>query len=782
MKIFQLLILLLLPVIVFAEEDALLPGHSHNGEAFNEGPRQSAKLLGNTGKVTIPITSSWPDAQAFFDQGLGQLHGFWYFEAERSFRQIAANDPNCAMAYWGMAMANWENEKRAREFTEKAIALIDKASPHERLYLQAHGNYFPPLPKNPKDPKDSKGSKDPKGSKDNKVIKNPAEEKKRHQNHINDYENIVHEFPDDLEARAILVCRIWQFSRMGLPIHSHEAVNAIIDQIHAKDPLHPAHHFRIHLWDERKSERALVSAAKLGPSAPSIAHMWHMPGHIYSKLHRYQDSAWHQQASARIDHRWMLEKRLLPDQIHNYAHNNEWLVRNWIFTGQAQDALAMAKTLIANPRHPKINKISQNNKSAGYGRTRLIEVLTKFELWDDALALADSPYLLEDDLPLDHQLARLQLIGTAHFENSNKDALIKTIAQLDPLIKQAQKQHEKATKEAREKATTEKKPAKDIENAVKAAGNEPGKLIDSLKKSKSGLETYLCILNKDFTKAREKFAEIKRDKHALALIRLRLGDKEDALKLVTEDAKNTPGQVLPLAARIEVLDALGKTEEVGSTFEELRKISSTIDLSTPPFARLAPIAAKLKLPKDWRLPHTVSSDIGKRPALDTLGPIAWTPPTAAEFTLPDGDSKPFQLNSLRQRPTILIFYLGHACLHCTQQLQAFAKYHQKLDDAGFNVLAVSTDTISELKESQQAYIKDGENIPFTLLADPECNIFRQYNSYDDFENQPIHGVFLIDTHGKILWQDISADPFADPEFLHKEALRLLPLHGKSQLP
>ena len=83
-----------------------LPGHSAHGEAFDEGPRRSAYLMGTTGRVHLPITTKDARAQAFFDQGVGQLHGFWYLEAERSFRQAAAIDPACAMAYWGMAMAN----------------------------------------------------------------------------------------------------------------------------------------------------------------------------------------------------------------------------------------------------------------------------------------------------------------------------------------------------------------------------------------------------------------------------------------------------------------------------------------------------------------------------------------------------------------------------------------------------------------------------------------------------------------------------------------------------
>ena len=91
---------------VEAGGEAVLAGHSAHGEAYSEGPRQDAYLMGGTGRVHFPITTSNETAQAFFDQGLGQLHGFWYYEAERSFRRVRALDPAAAMACWGMAMAN----------------------------------------------------------------------------------------------------------------------------------------------------------------------------------------------------------------------------------------------------------------------------------------------------------------------------------------------------------------------------------------------------------------------------------------------------------------------------------------------------------------------------------------------------------------------------------------------------------------------------------------------------------------------------------------------------
>ena len=56
--------------------------------------------------------------------------------------------------------------------------------------------------------------------------------------------------------------------------------------------------------------------ALCGQSAPGIAHMWHMPGHIFSDLHRYADAAWQQEASARVDHAYMIRDGVLPDEIY----------------------------------------------------------------------------------------------------------------------------------------------------------------------------------------------------------------------------------------------------------------------------------------------------------------------------------------------------------------------------------------------------------------------------------------------------------------------------------
>ena len=123
------------PTAPASEANPAVPaaGHSVHGEAFNDGPRHAAYLMPGMGKVHFPVTTKKPEAQAFIDQGVGQLHSFYYFEAERSFRQAAQIDPDCAMAYWGMAMANVNNAKRAKGFLKEARKRAAKLSRANRF-------------------------------------------------------------------------------------------------------------------------------------------------------------------------------------------------------------------------------------------------------------------------------------------------------------------------------------------------------------------------------------------------------------------------------------------------------------------------------------------------------------------------------------------------------------------------------------------------------------------------------------------------------------------------
>src|SRR5204863_449417 len=196
------------PTAPASEANPAVPaaGHSVHGEAFNDGPRQKAYLMAGQGKADFPVTTSKAEAQAFINQGVAQLHSFFYFEVER--------------------------------------------------------------------------------------------------------------------AQA----------------------------------MHPGvHHYRIHLWDGVKPARAEKSAGLFGPAAPGIAHAWHMPGHTYTGLKRYADAAYQQEASARVDHAYMARDRVMPFEIHNYAHNNQWLVTSYSHIGRVHDAIAVARNLVEQPRDPNKN-------------------------------------------------------------------------------------------------------------------------------------------------------------------------------------------------------------------------------------------------------------------------------------------------------------------------------------------------------------------------------------------------------------------------------------------
>jgi peroxiredoxin len=140
--------------------------------------------------------------------------------------------------------------------------------------------------------------------------------------------------------------------------------------------------------------------------------------------------------------------------------------------------------------------------------------------------------------------------------------------------------------------------------------------------------------------------------------------------------------------------------------------------------------------------------------------------------LPDPAGKPVSLSQFRGRPVVVIFYLGHGCPHCVEQLTKFAPKAKEFGDAGLALVAISTDSLQNLKKAEPASGTEGA-FPFPLLSDAPLEVFKAYRSYDGFENRPLHGTFLIDANGLVRWQDISYEPFTDADFLLKEAKRLL---------
>ena len=297
-------------------------------------------------------------------------------------------------------------------------------------------------------------------------------------------------------------------------MNSHQAVDSMLSEIFRINPMHPAHHFRIHLWDREEPTQALVSAAKCGQSAPTIAHMWHMPGHIYSRLKRYEDAVFQQEASARADHAHMMRDGVLPDQIHNYAHNNEWLIRNLVHLGRKDEALSLARNMLELPRHPKYNDFDIDGMSScKYGRRRLLQVYESFEMWDELLAEAETPYLEPTDVD-EEQAKRLRFIGVAHYHRGEFTKVAKTLEQLETLLKsiddKAKEAGEKAAKE-KEEELDEKEAEEREKEAAKTAEKEGDEKKDEDSKSSDVKTDKKPPVKKD---EKPKDAQSKKDKEA----------------------------------------------------------------------------------------------------------------------------------------------------------------------------------------------------------------------------------------------------------------------------
>jgi len=205
----------------------------------------------------------------------------------------------------------------------------------------------------------------------------------------------------------------------------------------------------------------------------------------------------------------------------------------------------------------------------------------------------------------------------------------------------------------------------------------------------------------------------------------------------------------------------------------LRRIAPEMDLDVQWFARLNPLAKATNLPSDWRQKQPAAKDMGLRPKLDDLGPFRWQPSPAPDWVLPDRNGESFSLKSQHGKPMVLIFYLGKGCTHCMEQLNAFDPLANEFESKGITLLAVSTDTTAGLLDTFIGYDAKDRHFNFPLLSDPTLATFKKYRAYDDFEETPLHGTFLIDTSGRILWQEISYEPFMAPKFLLEEAERLL---------
>ncbi|MEX0818394.1 MAG: redoxin domain-containing protein, partial [Pirellulaceae bacterium] len=414
------------------------------------------------------------------------------------------------------------------------------------------------------------------------------------------------------------------------------------------------------------------------------------------------------------------------------------------------------------------------------------------------------------------QIKRLRYLGQAYFRQGDADHGAVQLAELQRRQQETEQKRDQAVADAKEKATEKAHDQAKIDEAIAAAemkAKDDGGDDEAVNKAKTEAEAATREaqikdkqkeIDKAGSDAKKPFdATIKELEPAIAEleglqavaagdpkkavpllkkargidtmyvqhVRLLAEETDEAIKDARKHVASHENEVQPLAMLTELLWKADKKDDAKQSFEQLREISSPIDLDSPVFARLEPIAVELGFSADWRVSKPPAEDIGVRPSLDSLGPFRWQPSPAPEWALKGAKDELHTLIDYKGKPVIAIFYLGYGCLHCAEQLHAFAPKMEDFNEAGIELIAISSDDLPGLKISIANYDK-GE-LPIPLVANPELDVFRAYRAYDDFEKQPLHGTFLIDADGMVRWQDISYEPFMDPDFLLKESQRLL---------
>lgn len=332
-------------------------------------------LFEGMGQHHRTITTTSPLAQRYFNQGLTWAYAFNHDEAIRSFEEAARLDPDCAMAWWGVALCNGphinnpamppERSEAAWQALTNAVALRAKANPIEQALIDALSKrYAWPAPED----------------------RRPLDE--AYAAAMRDVWQAHRDDPDvgTLYAEAVMDLHPWDlWTKDGQPKEDTELIIATLDDVLRIDPHNPgANHLYIHAIEASPHpERANAAADRLRNAVPASSHLVHMPSHIDVLTGRWALASQQNEKALKADS----EYRAIRPQIGFYriymAHNVHMLAFASMMEGRGAAALKAARDVV-------------NGVPEDYGREQAVwidpwmsipyDVLKRFGKWDELLA------------------------------------------------------------------------------------------------------------------------------------------------------------------------------------------------------------------------------------------------------------------------------------------------------------------------------------------------------------------------------------------------------------
>jgi Tfp pilus assembly protein PilF len=272
-----------------------------------------SKLAPNLCLVRYRISTTSPDCQAFFDQGLGYFYSYVWMEAARSFETALQYDPDCPLAWWGLsrALERWGKSNHT-EALLKASKLQARASHREQQLILA--------------------SMQEKGHA-------PGVGTARKEKAIATLDNLIALYDDDEEAwyfRAQLAGGAGLFGGAASSVPFYKALLRI-------NPLHPgANHELLHYSENsRRPVLGWIYAENYIKSSPGIPHPFHMQAHLAMRIGKWAHTTDRSAHAIELERAYHKEMNVKPTQDQQYAHHLETLLRSLIHDGRFAEARAV---------------------------------------------------------------------------------------------------------------------------------------------------------------------------------------------------------------------------------------------------------------------------------------------------------------------------------------------------------------------------------------------------------------------------------------------------------
>jgi tetratricopeptide (TPR) repeat protein len=268
-------------------------------------------------------------AQRRFDRAMRYQHSFWYRESKEIYQETLKADPECAIAYWGIALSLLNNPHNpppdsnlplGLEAIQKA-KLVGAKTQRERDYIDALALMY--------------------------VDYDKTTRAARIQAYLKAMEALAAKYPDDDEAQIFYAITLNVAASPADKTYANQLKGAaILEPIFTRQPRHPGvAHYLIHLYDYPAiAAKGLPAALRYSKIAPNAPHAQHMPSHIFTRVGYWTESVAANMASVRA----AKADKEFGDQL----HGQDYLVYAYLQLGQDKNARAVIDDMEAAGANP----------------------------------------------------------------------------------------------------------------------------------------------------------------------------------------------------------------------------------------------------------------------------------------------------------------------------------------------------------------------------------------------------------------------------------------------